>query len=118
MRSFPFSLDMRGFRVYRMFPTCSQATLGVPVNEATLLQHLEEIAERLGVELRYENLGQSGLRTDGGFCRVSGKPMILVNRKDPRRRKILVLARSLNKLNLEGIFIPPAVRKIIESQGT
>jgi len=86
------------------------------MNEATLLQHLEDIASRLGVELRYENLGQSGVRSAGGFCRVSGRPMILVNRKDSRRRKILVLARSLKKLDLEGIFIPPAVRKLIESQ--
>jgi len=92
------------------------AKRGVMMNDATLLQHLEEIAERLGVELRYENLGQSGLRTEGGFCKVSGKSMILVNRRDPRRRKILVLARSLSKLNLEGIFIPPAVRRIIENQ--
>jgi len=110
-----FSLDIGGFQDYPMFPDLWRAIHGVPMNEATLLQHLEEIAERLGVELRYENLGQSGLRTEGGFCRVSGKSMILVNRKDPRRRKILVLARSLSKLNLEGIFIPPAVRRIIES---
>jgi len=40
------------------------------MNEATLLQHLEDIASRLGVELRYENLGQSGVRSAGGVCRV------------------------------------------------
>ena len=86
------------------------------MNEATVLQHLEEIADRLGVRLRYENLGQSGIRSEGGFCRVSGNPMILINRRDSRSRKILVLAKSLNKLNLDGIFIPPAVRKIIENK--
>ena len=42
--------------------------------------------------------------------------LILINRKDSRHRKILVLARSLRKLDLEGIFIPPAIRKIIEAQ--
>jgi len=84
------------------------------MNEATLLQHLEEIAQRLGVELRYENLGQAGMRSEGGFCKLAGKPMILINRKDTRGRKIQVLARSLRKLNLEGMFIPPAVRRIID----
>jgi hypothetical protein len=85
------------------------------MNEPSLLQHLEEIAHRLGVDLRYENLGHPGIRSEGGFCRVSGKPMILINRRDPCSRKILILARSLRKLNLEGIFVPPAVRKIIEN---
>jgi hypothetical protein len=86
------------------------------MTESSMLEHLEEIALRLGVELRYEQLGMGGLRCDGGYCRVAGKPLILVNRKDSRRRKILVLARSLAKLDLEGIFIPPAVRKIIETE--
>jgi hypothetical protein len=86
------------------------------MNETLLLEHLEQIANRLGVELRYENLGIGGIRSDGGYCRVSGKDMILINRKDSRRKKILVLAKSLRRLNLEGIFIPPAVRKILESR--
>jgi hypothetical protein len=86
------------------------------MNESLLLEHLEQIANRLGVELRYENLGIGGIRSDGGYCRVSGKDMILINRKDSRRKKILVLAKSLRRLNLEGIFIPPAVRKILESR--
>lgn len=86
------------------------------MNETLLLEHLEQIANRLGVELRYENLGIGGIRTDGGYCRVSGKHMILINRKDSRRNKILVLAKSLRRLNLEGIFIPPAVRKILDTR--
>jgi hypothetical protein len=86
-----------------------------PMNENSLLEHLEDVATRLGVELRYESFASVGVRTDGGFCKVGGKPMILINRKDSRRRQIQILARSLNKLNLEGIFIPPAVRKVIEA---
>jgi hypothetical protein len=86
------------------------------MNDTSLLEHLEEVATRLGVELRYDNLGQHGVRCDGGYCRVAGKPLIILNRKDSKRRKILVLARSLRRLDLDGIFIAPGVRKIIESQ--
>jgi len=85
------------------------------MNEIALLEHLENIATRLGVELRYEDLAQGSLRCEGGYCLVSGKPVIFVNRKDSRRRKIRMLARSLGRLNLESIFIPPAVRKVLES---
>ena len=67
------------------------------MNETLLLEHLEQIANRLGVDLRYENLGIGGIRSDGGYCRVSGKPMILINRKDSRRRKILVSGKVTQK---------------------
>lgn len=86
------------------------------MTEVSLLDHLEQIADRLGIELRYENLGGGGIRSEGGYCRVAGKPMILINSRDSRRRKILILARSLGRVNLDGIFIPPAVRKVIENQ--
>lgn len=86
------------------------------MNETTALELLEEVACRLGIELRYENLGQSGIRCEGGFCRVGGKPIILINRKDSQGRKIRILIRSLRKLDLEGIFVPPAVRRLIERQ--
>lgn len=86
------------------------------MNESLLLEHLEEIAGRLGVELRYENLGQSGFNCGGGFCRLNGRSIILLNRRDSRQKKINVLLQSLKKLDLEGIFIPPAVRNAIETR--
>ncbi|MEW6140826.1 MAG: hypothetical protein AB1733_21610 [Thermodesulfobacteriota bacterium] len=86
------------------------------MNETCLLEHLEDIARRLGVELRYENLCQGLVRSEGGYCRLAGKPMILLNRRDSRDQKIRVLCKSLKKLDLQGIFIPPAVRKVLESQ--
>ncbi len=86
------------------------------MNDTRVLEHLEEVASRLGIELRYENLGQSGIRCEGGFCKVGGKSMILINRKDSQNRKIRVLLRSLKKVDLEGIFVPPAVRRLIDQQ--
>ena len=86
------------------------------MNDLLLLGHLEELAIRLGIELRYENLGQTGFRSMGGLCKVAGKPLILLNSRDPRRQKIRVLAESLKKLDMEGIFIPPAVRRVLERE--
>ena len=65
------------------------------MNDPALLQHLEDLTHRLGIELRYENLGTSGVKCEGGYCVVAGKQIILINRKDSRRRKISVLAKSL-----------------------
>jgi hypothetical protein len=86
------------------------------LNEHTFLEGLEDIATRLGVELRYENLGYPGIRTEGGLCRLSGKPVILIDRRESRRKKIRILADALNRMDLEGIFIPPAIRNLLENQ--
>ncbi len=84
------------------------------MNEHTFLQCLEDIASRLGAELRYENLGCPGIRTEGGLCRLSGKTVIFIDRRESRQKKIRILARALNRMDLEGIFIPPAVRGLLE----
>jgi hypothetical protein len=86
------------------------------MNEVTMLEHLEQIAARLGVDIRYENLGHTYARSEGGYCKLSGKEMILVNRRQSNQAKIRVLARSLKRLDLNSIFIPPAVRAAIETQ--
>jgi hypothetical protein len=85
------------------------------MNEAFILNHLEELASRLGVELRYENLTQSGFRMDGGYCRLAGKPIILVNKRVPSEQKIRIIAVALNRFDLQGIFVPPGIRELIES---
>ncbi len=86
------------------------------MNEVNMLERLEEIATKLGVDIRYENLAHNQIRSDGGYCKLSGKQMIFVNPKQSRQGKIKVLAKSLKRLDLNSIFIPPAVRAAIESQ--
>ncbi|MEW6348118.1 MAG: hypothetical protein AB1646_03595 [Thermodesulfobacteriota bacterium] len=86
------------------------------MNEHVYLEWLEDIATRLGVELRYENLGVPGIRTEGGLCRLSGKAVILIDRRESRRRKIRILVRALNRMDVDGIFIPPAVRRLLETR--
>lgn len=85
------------------------------MNDTSLLEHLEELASRLGVTLREENLSSNIYNSGGGYCTVEGRRFIFINKKDSRQRKIRILARSLKRFNLEGIFVPPAVRRIIES---
>ena len=81
------------------------------MNEVSLLEHLEDIALRLGVELRYENLCRGVVRSEGGFCKLGGRQLILINRRDSRERKIRTLCKSLGKLDLQGIFIAPRRRQ-------
>ncbi len=87
------------------------------MTDNSLLEHLEELVSRIGVTLREENLSSTGYNSGGGYCKVQGQSIIFINKRDSRQRKIRILARSLKRFNLEGVFVPPAVRRVIESSG-
>lgn len=85
------------------------------MNDSDVLSKLEDLADRLGVKLRYENLARGPIRANGGYCRLEDNHMILIDKNDSKRRKIKLLARSLRRFDLETVFVPPALRRIIYS---
>ena len=78
------------------------------MNEESVLQELENISTKLGVIVRYE-LGDFV----GGLCRIDNAKFIIVNKKLPLSKKINVIAREISNLDIEDIFILPAVKEII-----
>jgi hypothetical protein len=91
----------------------------VEVHPAQLVSALEEVATRLGIEVRYDSvdrnhpLGVAG----GGLCRLRGKAMILLDERLTSRDRASVLAKALSRFDLDAIFLAPAVRNAIEAHG-
>jgi ribosomal 50S subunit-associated protein YjgA (DUF615 family) len=85
------------------------------MNDSDVLSKLEDLADRLGVKLRYENLARGPIRANGGYCRLEDNHLILIDKNDSKRRKIKLLSRSLRRFDLETVFVPPALRRIIYS---
>ena len=83
------------------------------MNDFDVLSKLEDLANRLGVKLRYENLAKGPIRANGGYCRLQNDHLILIDKNDSKKRKIKLIARSLSRFNLETVFISPALRRII-----
>lgn len=79
------------------------------MNQALLLQELETLAAQLEVEVRYEEL-----ESEGGLCRYGGKHCLIANRNLSLPRRIRLLARELGRLPLEGVFLRPSVRELLE----
>lgn len=79
------------------------------MNQALLLQELESLAAQLGVELRYEELESSG-----GLCRYGGKLCLIASRHLSLPGRIRLLSRELGRLPLEGVFLRPSVRELLE----
>lgn len=82
-----------------------------------ILSLLEGVATKLGIDVRYESLATGGediAASRGGYCRVRGKQIILVEARLGPVERGAVLAQALSGADLSRVFIPPAARQAIE----
>ncbi|MCX6640800.1 MAG: hypothetical protein NTW14_10010 [bacterium] len=79
------------------------------MKEGDLLDHLTDLARKLNFEVRTDR----GSFRDG-ICRLTEKNVIVLNRTSAMSRKIEVLSRALSDQPLDGVFLLPAVREVIE----
>ena len=88
------------------------------MNETTILQNLEGVAEKLNLKVSYENLRKLRVFSKGGLYRFKDDQTVLIEKSLILSEKIDTHADALAKFDLEEIFIPPAVRKILAGKST
>jgi hypothetical protein len=81
------------------------------MKQEELLSELEQLAQQLGVVVRYEK-GDF----EGGYCVLKADRMLLVNKRLMPNKRSSVFAIALHEIGLENIFIKPAVREYIEDE--
>ncbi len=79
------------------------------MKEEEILSSLEKLLTSLSVELRYEKGDFTG-----GYCLVKEKPMMIINSALSPAQRIRILARELAQMNLENVFIVPALRQVLD----
>lgn len=83
------------------------------LNDDTILSLLEELANNLGIQIRYEHLIKEGSFYPGGLCRIKGENIIIINSKAKTDDKIQILARGMKSFDLSQVFIKPALREFL-----
>jgi hypothetical protein len=86
------------------------------LSDTMLLQHLTDLAARLGIEVRCESLADDELSIQSGGCKALGKSLILIEKLRPPREQAQILARELSKRDLEDLYLLPRVREFIDLQ--
>ncbi len=76
-----------------------------------LLEELYALARQLGYSVRREPGAFKG-----GACIVREQRHIIINRSMPLEAACVILARALCQLDVEGTFLKPAVREIIDRE--
>ncbi len=96
----------------------SEKTDGKPtIDPENLLASLEEVAAKLNINVRYENIVGGPIKATSGSCKIRGEEVILIDRRMSTMEKLFALGKELQRFNLENLYIPPAARKFLQRSG-
>jgi len=86
------------------------------MDDHTTLQHLEELAVRLGIKVLYESLTAESSSRTWGYCRINGEDYLIINKRTSIKERIHILIDAVKRFDLSEIYIMPALRKILDNQ--
>jgi len=79
-----------------------------------LIQHLQNLALQLEIEVRYENLADEEISIHSGGCKALGRKIIIIDRlRCSPEEQAQILAREVSRYDLEDFYILPRVREFI-----
>ena len=87
------------------------------MDDGTLLNQLEELVGKLGIEIRYGNIpGEESHRT-GGLCRVKGQYVLIIHSRLTVKEKIEVVIKTLREFEMGDVYVIPFIRELLYKSG-
>ena len=83
------------------------------MDEKSILGQLEELANGLEIQVRYEQINKEGAFFAGGLCRVKGEDILIINSKATVEDKIQAFAKAVTSFDLGRVYIRPALREFL-----
>ena len=84
------------------------------MNDEVILSYLEELAEKLEILVRDENINIEESSSSGGLCRVEEKHVIILNSKASVKEKIQVMIAALHQFDFSDIYVKPVIRELLD----
>jgi hypothetical protein len=86
------------------------------MDERAIIDHLEELAERFGIQIRYEAIKQDedSINVVGGLCLLKGEYVLIINSKATVKDRIKTLAMAVKHFDLDRIYIRPDLRELLD----
>jgi hypothetical protein len=86
------------------------------VDESTIIEQLEELIERFGVQIRHEAIKQDedSAKVAGGLCLLKGEYVLIINSKATIRDKIKTLGMVLKQFDHDQIYMRPVLRELLD----
>jgi hypothetical protein len=85
------------------------------MDESTIIEQLEELIRRFGVQIRNEAIKQDedSVKVAGGLCLFKGEYVLIINSKLALSDRIRTLGAALKHFDLDEIYIRPALRELL-----
>lgn len=84
------------------------------MSDGFLLVQLEDLANKLGIKVRYEKVNLEESSGAGGLCRWKGEYVLIIQAQAPVKEKIEVLTGVLKRFPLGDIYIRPVIREMLD----
>jgi len=84
------------------------------MNEEVLLDQLIDLAEKLGISVREENMEMEESSSAGGLCRVARRYILILNSRATLKEKNQVMIKALQQFDLTEIYLKPAIRELLD----
>ena len=86
------------------------------MDENRLIDYLEELAESLGIEIRYEAIHQDEdwIYVAGGLCLFRGQYLLIMNTKASSKERIKTLATAIKHFDIDQMYIRPVLRELLD----
>ena len=83
--------------------------------EEKILSQLEELANSLEIEVRYEQIKKEGSFYPGGLCKIRGENVLIINSNAGIEDKINAIAKAVASFDLTDFHMRPALREFLEN---
>jgi hypothetical protein len=84
------------------------------MQSSQVIEYLEDLAERLGVEIVYQKLGEEEFSVKGGLCKINGTFKIFIDRTKSLEDQITIVAQGLSSFDTEEVYLFPYIRDVLE----
>lgn len=81
-----------------------------------LYQHLKELTEKLGITVLEQSFKNAGFPVKSGFCVVKEQKLFIIDKNIGLFAKNKVLVEFLKGQPIDQVYVPPAVREVIEGK--
>jgi hypothetical protein len=86
------------------------------MDENTIVEELEALAEGFSIQIRYEPIKQDEdlVKVVGGLCLLRGEYVLIIDSKAVVGDKIRTFVEALRHFDLDQIYMKPALRKLLD----
>jgi len=78
------------------------------------LHQLEELAGKLGIEIRYGNIAVEESHRTGGLCRFKGQYVLIIHSRLTVKEKIGMIVKNLKGFEMDDVYLIPVIRELLD----